>query len=112
MKLLATILMILPAIMATPAPEGHAAILESRADSTCNPYTDWGHTQGTHSYFCANLAEWPSIDNHCISYKSGDYCSGKIFCDAAKPCNGNSICYYGICVEKANAKQCQRTCSY
>ncbi|KAK4163759.1 hypothetical protein QBC43DRAFT_289635 [Cladorrhinum sp. PSN259] len=115
MKLLAAILTtLLPVIMASPAPGPDGSVPERRADSTCNPYTDWGHTQGTHSYFCANLAPWPSSDYNCVEYKSADYCSGKIYCDSANvnSCGGSAVCYYGICVQKVNAKQCQRTCTY
>ncbi|KAM7206117.1 hypothetical protein V8F20_002899 [Naviculisporaceae sp. PSN 640] len=115
--LTSTLLAFLPAVLATPAPGAgagpEAASLSQRAvDSTCNPYTDWGHTQGTHSYFCADLGVWPSPDYNCVSYKTTDFCSGKIYCDSSNPssCGGNSICYYGICVQKVNAKQCQRTC--
>ncbi|KAK4224084.1 hypothetical protein QBC38DRAFT_27007 [Podospora fimiseda] len=110
MKRVTTLFTLLPAILATPAPEG--IIAERQVDSTCNPYTDWGHTQGTHSYFCANLADWPSTNYQCVSYKTPDFCSGKIYCDSSKPCNGNEVCYYGICVQKVNTKQCQRTCTY
>lgn len=91
-----------------------AVIAERDVPSACNPYTDWGHTQGTHSYFCANLdPNWPATDYHCVEYKSVDFCSNKIFCTypSGPGCSANEICYYGICVQKVNAKQCQRTCS-
>lgn len=116
MKLLA-LLSLLPAlIQASPAAAPEAPELAVRqADSACNPYTDWGHTRGTKTYFCANLAGGPNTDYHCISYKSADYRSGKIYCDYSgnKNCPGNnSFCHHGICVDKANVKQCQRTSSY
>lgn len=112
MKFLATILTFLPAVLATPTPEG--AITERQVDSKCDPYRDWGRTQGMRTTFCANLASWPESDYQCISYKSADFCSGKIYCDTnnSNSCGGNEICYYGICVQKVNAKQCQRTCTY
>ncbi|RFN54479.1 hypothetical protein FIE12Z_1267 [Fusarium flagelliforme] len=94
---------------------GHTVIsaaVDPRAeDTTCNPYTAWGHTQGSKNYFCANLADWPSADYNCVAYKSADFCSGKVYCDNSKPCPSSQTCYYGICVQPVNGKQCQRTCS-
>ena len=96
------------AVLGSPSP----AVVERQENSACNPYTDWGHTQGTQSYHCYNFAGWfESPDYHCVSYKSADFCNGKAYCDASKPCTGNQICRYGICLTKVNAKQCQKTCS-
>ncbi|KAK4209660.1 hypothetical protein QBC37DRAFT_351482 [Rhypophila decipiens] len=110
---LTTILTVLPA-MALASPADIGTIENRQANSACNPYTDWGHTQGTHSYFCANLGAYPSEDYKCVEYKTTDYCSGNVYCDSSNlaSCGGNSICYYGLCVKPVNAKQCQRTCTY
>ncbi|KAF4335189.1 hypothetical protein FBEOM_10933, partial [Fusarium beomiforme] len=78
------------------------AVRPREEDTTCNPYTDWGHTQGTKSYFCVTLAQWPQVDYHCASYKSADFCSGKIYCEPSNPCGGNQVYYYGICIQLVN----------
>ncbi|KAK4163758.1 hypothetical protein QBC43DRAFT_354219 [Cladorrhinum sp. PSN259] len=107
MKLLTILATLLPVIMASPAA-GSSAIVR-RADSTCDPSTDFGHAQGTHNYICAqtDVGEF-----NCIEFKQADFCSGTIFCDGVNlTCNGNDTCYFGICATKVNAKQCQRTCS-
>jgi hypothetical protein len=79
-------------------------------DTSCNPDTAFGHFQGTHSYFCANIAEGSETpDYHCVSYKTTDYC-GKT-CSDTQDCSGIAICRFGICVLKVNSKQCERICT-
>jgi hypothetical protein len=106
----------LPAVIGTPAPTPAAAdtvVKRGNNDTTsCNPYTDWGHTQGALGFYCSNFADWPAEDYHCVRYKNADYCSGKIWCSDSQPCKGNGICRWGVCVEKVNGKHCARTCTY
>ncbi|EAQ86208.1 predicted protein [Chaetomium globosum CBS 148.51] len=115
MKAFTLLTLAVPAVLGSPAPAPLAdGIVAARGDNTsCNPYTDWGHTQGANGYYCHNFGDWPAPeDYHCVRYKSADYCSGKAYCSDANPCKGNGICRWGVCVEKVNGKQCQRTCDY
>ncbi|KAH6856384.1 hypothetical protein B0I37DRAFT_367234 [Chaetomium sp. MPI-CAGE-AT-0009] len=113
MKALTLFALALPAVLGTPAPAPADDTVVQRDDNTrCNPWTDWGHSQGAVGYYCANLADYPYEDYHCVRYKNADYCNGKGFCSYTDPCKGNAICRYGFCYEKVNAKQCQRTCDY
>ncbi|KAH7193923.1 uncharacterized protein B0J16DRAFT_412470 [Fusarium flagelliforme] len=91
-----------------------SAAVDPRAeDTTCNPYTDWGHVKGSKSYYCYNLGDWQSApDYQCVSYKTADFCSGKAYCDTSKDCPSSQICRYGICLQPVDGKQCQRTCTY
>ena len=114
MKAFTLFALALPAVLGTPAPPSAADGTTVKRDdnSRCNPYTDWGHSQGAVGYYCHNFADWPAEDYHCVRYKNADYCSGKAFCSDTDPCKGNGICRWGVCVEKVNGKQCQRTCDY
>lgn len=115
MKPVTFLLAALPAALGTPAPAPEPAPVEPRyVNSTCNPYTDWGHTQGAVGYYCANMATdwWATPDYHCVRYKSADYCAGKAYCSASNPCPGDGICRWGICMDLVNGKACGRTCTY
>ncbi|KAK4119698.1 hypothetical protein N657DRAFT_247631 [Parathielavia appendiculata] len=108
MKVFALLAFALPAVLGSPA--GAGTIVQRDPDTSCNPYTDWGHTQGAHSYYCGTFGDYPNYEFHCVRYKSADYCNGKAYCSDKQPCGGNAICSYGVCVEKVNGKHCKRTC--
>jgi hypothetical protein len=113
MKPITLLTLTLPAVLGTPAPAAPGSVAERDNDNTaCNPYTDWGHTQGALGFYCSNFADWPGEDYHCVRYKNADYCSGKVFCSDSQPCKGNGICRWGVCVEKVNGNLCARTCTY
>jgi hypothetical protein len=116
MKVQALLALAIPAVLGTPAPlaaDADGSTVAARdEDTSCNPSTDWGHTQGAVSFYCHNFGEWWENNYHCVKYKSADYCSGKIYCNSNNDCKGNDICRWGVCLQKVNGKQCQRTCTY
>jgi hypothetical protein len=117
MKAQALLALAIPAVLGTPAPlaadaDGSTVVARDE-DTSCNPYTDWGYSQGAITFCCHNFGEWWEGNNcHCVKYKSADYCSGKNNCDSNNQCTGNGICRWGVCLEKVNRKHCKRTCTF
>lgn len=122
MKFLATLIALAASgfDLALGAPE--PATLRSARDannnnnnhSACDPYTDWGHTQGAKTFYCHNFAPtwYDPPDFRCVSFKSADYCSGKNHCSDDPDCPGGQVCRWGMCLEIVNGKHCQRTCTW
>ncbi|KAK0736728.1 hypothetical protein B0T21DRAFT_451406 [Apiosordaria backusii] len=114
MKAQALLALAIPAVLGTPAPlpavTGSIIAEHASDDTSCDPNTEFGRTQGSQFYFCHNIAVW-SEDYHCVSYKTADFCSGKVYCSDIEKCPGDDICLNGLCLTKVNRKQCQRNCA-